>query len=106
MPNRVQPSLRSRDDGGAVKASSNSGRLCCTTCTRSDVLFVDGWAEKMMHQDSDIADVYRAADVFVLPSRYEPFGMTAVQAMACGTPTVVTTHGGLDGGLIPVRQNP
>jgi mannosylfructose-phosphate synthase len=45
--------------------------------------------------DADIADLYRAADVFVMPSRYEPFGMTAIEAMACGTPTVVTTHGGL-----------
>jgi mannosylfructose-phosphate synthase len=45
--------------------------------------------------DGDMADIYRAADVFVMPSRYEPFGMTAVEAMACGTPTVVTTHGGL-----------
>lgn len=45
--------------------------------------------------DDQLADYYRLADVFALSSRYEPFGMTAVEAMACGTPTVVTTHGGL-----------
>ena len=45
--------------------------------------------------DDLLADYYRAADVFALSSRYEPFGMTAVEAMACGTPTVITTEGGL-----------
>jgi len=45
--------------------------------------------------DADLADAYRAADMFVLCSRYEPFGMTAIEAMACGTPTLVTVHGGL-----------
>ena len=46
--------------------------------------------------DAAMADYYRAAPVFALPSRYEPFGMTAVEAMACGTPCVVTVHGGLE----------
>ncbi len=45
--------------------------------------------------DDQLADHYRAADVFALSSRYEPFGMTAIEAMACGTPTVITTEGGL-----------
>lgn len=45
--------------------------------------------------DERMADHYRAAPVFALCSRYEPFGMTAMEAMACGTPTVITIHGGL-----------
>lgn len=46
-------------------------------------------------EDDELPDYYRLADVFALSSRYEPFGMTAVEAMACGTPTVITTEGGL-----------
>jgi mannosylfructose-phosphate synthase len=60
--------------------------------------------------DEELPDYYRLADVFALSSRYEPFGMTAVEAMACGTPTVVTTEGGLweqiTWGLEAIYANP
>ncbi|MFC1957887.1 glycosyltransferase, partial [Chloroflexota bacterium] len=38
---------------------------------------------------------YNAAEVIVLPSTYEPFGMVAIEGMACNTPAVITSRGGL-----------
>jgi D-inositol-3-phosphate glycosyltransferase len=38
---------------------------------------------------------YAAADVVAVPSRYESFGLVAVEAMACGKPVVASRVGGL-----------
>ncbi len=42
-----------------------------------------------------LADVYAAADVVLVPSRSESFGLVALEAQACGTPVVAASVGGL-----------
>jgi D-inositol-3-phosphate glycosyltransferase len=42
-----------------------------------------------------LVDFYSAADVVVVPSRSESFGLVALEAQACGTPVVAAATGGL-----------
>jgi D-inositol-3-phosphate glycosyltransferase len=47
-------------------------------------------------QDQQILPYYySAAEVVVMPSHYESFGMVALEAMACGTPVIASQVGGL-----------
>jgi glycosyltransferase involved in cell wall biosynthesis len=43
----------------------------------------------------DLPDFYRGAEVFVLPSRFEGFGLPVLEAMACGTPVITSTAASL-----------
>jgi len=60
----------------------------------------------------DMPAFYRACDVICVPSRSEPFGRVAIEAMAAGTPVVATAVGGLaetirdgqNGLLVPFGQ--
>ena len=59
-----------------------------------------------------LSTFYRAADVVLVPSRSESFGLVALEAAACGTPVVATAVGGLmsliadgvSGYLVPQRD--
>ena len=42
-----------------------------------------------------LADLYRAADVTMVPSHSESFGLVAVESQACGTPVIAAAVGGL-----------
>jgi len=45
--------------------------------------------------EESLRKLYQIADVCVVPSLYEPFGITALEAMAAKTPLVVSNTGGL-----------
>lgn len=61
----------------------------------------------------ELSALYQAADVFVLPSLVEGFGLTALEAMACGLPVIVSEHtfgadvvrDGIDGFITPIRDH-
>ena len=64
------------------------------------------------HQ-AELPNYYNASEVVILPSHYESFGITALEAMACGKPVVATDTVGIVGildkkhsGLITSANNP
>ncbi|GAB4474074.1 MAG: glycosyltransferase [Anaerolineae bacterium] len=74
------------DDGLRPALEAQIARLGIGEAVRF-VGYVGGSAEK--------AAAYRTADVYILPSRYEIFGITVLEALLNGVPTIVTERCGL-----------
>lgn len=55
-------------------------------------------------EHDDLPGIYRQADVFVMPSVHEPFGMVALEAAASGTPVVISSHAGISKELLNGRD--
>jgi glycosyltransferase involved in cell wall biosynthesis len=77
------------------------------------VVGAEGWGGPRMESlgfvdDDRLAALYRGARAFVFPSLVEGFGIPVVEAMACGTPAVVSSHPSLDeaSGDAAVRVDP
>jgi D-inositol-3-phosphate glycosyltransferase len=64
-------------------------KLCDELCMGGMVVFLG-----KRGQDT-LPYYYSAAEVVVMPSLYESFGMVALEAMACGTPVIASEVGGL-----------
>ena len=64
-------------------------KLCDELCMGGMVVFLGKRAQDTLPY------YYSAAEVLVMPSLYESFGMVALEAMSCGTPVIASEVGGL-----------
>lgn len=48
----------------------------------------------LLPHDTTLPAYYRKSDIFILAGRYEPFGLTTMEAMACGTVPIVSSVAG------------
>lgn len=79
-------------DGNSLEINSEMSRLknlCKELNVENLVLFLG------KRDQESLPYYYSAAEVVVVPSYYESFGMVALEAMACGTPVIATQVGGL-----------
>lgn len=91
------PSLRRKLVVAVVGGPSGSGR--CRPEGLQNLAAELGITDVMRFEppspQSELIDWYRAADVTVVPSHSESFGLVAVESQACGTPVVASRVGGL-----------
>jgi glycosyltransferase involved in cell wall biosynthesis len=50
---------------------------------------------RFLGKQNGLPQILSAADVFLLPSQSESFGLSALEAMSCGVPVVATSSGGI-----------
>ncbi|MDQ1007385.1 D-inositol-3-phosphate glycosyltransferase [Streptomyces sp. V4I23] len=94
---RSAPAMRSRMVVPVVGGLSGAGTAAPDAlrhlCREEGVLDVMRFVPAVSQEQ--LADWYRAADVLVVPSRSESFGLVALEAQACGTPVLAAAVGGL-----------
>src|SRR5262249_58809591 len=80
--------------GGALNGEGNEDRARLRAL--AGTLGVGGWIDfKGPEPQSALPEYYRAADLCLVPSHHESFGMAALEAMACGATVVASRVGGL-----------
>jgi glycogen(starch) synthase len=85
---RRVPAVRLRVAGRGTYAAELE-RLAAAIGLTDRVRF-DGWVE-----GERLRELYASSDAVVIPSLYEPFGLVALEAMACSVPVIASDTGGL-----------
>jgi N-acetyl-alpha-D-glucosaminyl L-malate synthase BshA len=84
--------LRTRLDARLVMIGDGPDRLAAER--RAAELGLNGFVEFVIEQQ-DLVPWLSAADLFLLPSSQESFGLAALEAMSCGVPVVASSVGGV-----------
>ena len=102
-----------RDTGRRVKLEIvGGGKEISYFKKLSDELSIQDIVEwKGLVDNQDLPEMMQAADLFVMPSWHDTFGVVYIEAMACGLPIVATRCGGPDsfitdeiGKLVPIKS--
>lgn len=70
---------------GGIKTNSRNIEITANEMGISDRIRILSYMD-----DTTMLYLYNAADIFILPSFYEGFGLPPLEAMACGTPVIVS----------------
>ncbi len=76
--------------GGGGHAAQKAVEWCREYGVEQTVEFIGALSREQ------VVEQMQACDVFVLPSRYETFGVVYIEAMACGKPVIAAANGGPD----------
>jgi UDP-glucose:(heptosyl)LPS alpha-1,3-glucosyltransferase len=77
----------------AIEASDNAN-LRLLIAGRGDARRYDCDRGILLGEVSDMRPIYAAADIFILPTIYDPFSNASLEAMACGLPVITTRANG------------
>jgi UDP-glucose:(heptosyl)LPS alpha-1,3-glucosyltransferase len=76
----------------AAMALSNSCKMRLLVAGRGNERYYKSKHVQFLGEIPDPARIYPAADIFILPTIYDPFSNACLEALACGLP-VITTRG-------------
>lgn len=89
---RIFNEVKKKVDSKLILIGDGPDRGDCERLSRDLGIFED---IKFMGKQDSLVELLSVADIFIIPSQSESFGLSALEAMACGVPVISSSVGGL-----------